>query len=218
MAPVLRPGVLFLFLCLALAGRASADPIVVTGGRAFAWWDGTGSNATLLGDGFSVVTDTYDGGRIGLPAGVTNLDGTLTFGTLGARAHTWNVTVDGTRHTAFLDGFLEFDTQPFVVPRFDGPTSGVTVTFSTSFTMTGRLRGSTGAFGTGTVLFDVPLTGIGTASTVARPVTSDSYLINSGITYEFAAATPEPATLLLMGTGIAGILLRRRNTVRERRE
>ena len=211
MLGVLRRLGLFGFLCLAMTSRVSAEPIQVTAGSAFMYWDGSGANATLLGSGLRVFTDTYNGGLIGFDAGTAQLDGRITFGTLGAMQHTWNVTVDGTDYVAYLDGFLSFDTDPFAAPV---PTSATpsSVTFSTPFTMNGQLRGSSGPAGSGSLLFDVALTGSGTASTLARPVVPNGYLVNSGVTYELGASTPEPATLLLMGSGLAGLFLRRRRT------
>jgi hypothetical protein len=211
MLRLLRRLGLFGFLCLGIAGRASAEPIQVTAGSAFMYWDGSGSFATLLGSGLNVVTDTFGGGLIGFNAGTAQLDGGVTFGTLGGMQHPWNVTVGGTDYVAYLDGSLSFDTDPFIAPPPTGSTSS-SVTFSTPFTMNGRLRGSSGPQGSGALLFDVELTGSGTATTVARPIVPDVYLVNSGVNYELGAATPEPATLLLMGTGLAGVFLRRRTS------
>lgn len=207
------------FLISAGAVPAHADPIVVTGGSTFLYWDGSGTSVRLQGDGLSVVTDAYGGGIQILPSGVTDLDGTLTFGSIGTAAHLWTVTLEGTQYAAYLGGSLDFDTAPVVIPPTPGRNEQL-VTFTTPFTMTGGLRGTSGPLGTGSVLFDVLLTGTGTASAHGFAADTNLYRIG-GVSYQFApadvAATPEPATLLLMGTGVAGVLMRRRRQSREPR-
>src|SRR5689334_4793292 len=97
MTRALRPGVLFLFLILATAGRATADPILVTGGGVHTEWDGSGSFIQLFGSGLRVVTDVYNGGRFIVESGLQSLDGGVTFGTLGG-SHTWSVSVNDTSY------------------------------------------------------------------------------------------------------------------------
>ena len=79
--------------------------------------------------------------------------------------------------------------------------------------MTGRVRGF-GAGGGGPLLFDVELQGSGDATGhAAFSAVSGTYNgLTGSATYNFAAAsaTPEPASMFLLGTGIAGLLLRTR--------
>jgi hypothetical protein len=86
--------------------------------------------------------------------------------------------------------------------------------------MTGRLRGTTGEFGTGSVLFDVELVGSGIATASGSGNLGANLYQVGGVNYQFSPTpepTPEPATLMLMGTGLAGVLLRRRYRANQER-
>lgn len=197
------------FVC-AFALPSTAEPIQVTGGGTFLYWDGAFTSALLTGPGLQVGAEGTGGGIQILLPGPRNLDGTFTIRNLGA-VHTWSPTIDGQKYEAYLDGSFNFDAEPLLIPPVTA--ANQPVSFSTPFTMTGRVRGTTGAFGTGSVLFDVLLFGSGTATASGfsrRP--EDNLYVVGGVNYQFSdvAATPEPATLLLMGTGLAGLMARRR--------
>jgi hypothetical protein len=200
-------GTALLVLGLVAPQGAHADPVVITSGTAFVWWDQSLGSATLSGEEFSIVGSGRGSSpalwRVGEPG---NLDGSWNFDSVFSLPG--QVTVDGATFSAVLRGGFTATTAPFVVPPI-----GTVNIFSTPFTATGRVQG----FAPGDLsqlLFDVTIIGTGTASVLPNPVSSENlYLNRSGVLFQFAAQeldpVPEPGTLLLVGGGLA-VLIRKR--------
>ena len=205
------PGVCTLVLTgLVYASPVRADPIRVTAGLVSAFVISEPSGADLLGDGLRLGADGI--GSAAQPSRVgelASLDGDFHF---QPTVNLLNVTVDGVPYRATLGGTLTFTTVPFVAPA---PVDGLG-NFTTPFTMSGHVTGFSGIGTDARELFSVDLSGSGTAS--ARGVRFIDevgvYLSrDTVVSYTFTndvAATPEPASLLLLGSGVAGLFLRSR--------